>query len=124
MPVKTKRPTIKDALLWCATLRCPVCGKSSIVDRPFRIAERCSACGAHFKREEGFFVGALLISIVATETFILLVYLISIPLLNFDPQKALGLLLVIAILFPIAFYHHGWSLWLTFDHLVETLPRT
>jgi hypothetical protein len=23
----------------------------------------------------------------------------------------------------VAFYHHSWSAWLSFDHLVETLPR-
>jgi hypothetical protein len=30
---------------------------------------------------------------------------------------------VVAIIFPIAFYHHSWSLWLGFDHLVESLPH-
>ena len=28
-----------------------------------------------------------------------------------------------ALLFPVAFYHHSWSLWLAGDHLVEGLPR-
>lgn len=76
-----------------------------------------------FKREEGFFVGALLISIIFTEAVILLVYLITIAIFNFESQKTLVALFAIAILFPVAFYHHGWSIWLTFDHLVETLPK-
>jgi hypothetical protein len=29
---------------------------------------------------------------------------------------------VVGISFPLAFYHHSWSLWLGFDHLIESLP--
>jgi hypothetical protein len=53
---------------------------------------------------------------------ILFVYLISLPLFSFDDRLVLRLLIVIAVLFPLAFYHHSWSFWLSFDHLVETLP--
>jgi len=28
-----------------------------------------------------------------------------------------------ALIFPVAFYHHSWSLWLGFDFLVESLPK-
>jgi hypothetical protein len=35
----------------------------------------------------------------------------------------LAVLFVVAITFPVAFYHHSWSLWLGFDHLIESLPR-
>jgi uncharacterized protein (DUF983 family) len=122
-PVKSSRPTIKDAVIRGVTLRCPACGQASIIDRPFRIAERCASCCVLFKREEGFFVGAILINVVITEAIILLAYLISIPLMALHYQYGLGLLFVLAILFPIAFYHHSWSLWLTFDHLVEGLPK-
>jgi hypothetical protein len=34
------------------------------------------------------------------------------------------LLLMVAIFFPLIFYHHSWSIWLTFDHLVESLPKS
>jgi len=27
------------------------------------------------------------------------------------------------LLFPVAFYHHCWSIWLGFDHLIEGLPK-
>jgi hypothetical protein len=30
---------------------------------------------------------------------------------------------VIAIGFPLAFYHHAWALWLAVDHLIEGLPK-
>ena len=28
------------------------------------------------------------------------------------------------VTFPLAFYHHSWSLWLAIDHLIEGLPRS
>jgi hypothetical protein len=28
-----------------------------------------------------------------------------------------------AVVFPLAFYHHSWSLWLGFDYIVESLPK-
>ncbi|MDT5063477.1 MAG: hypothetical protein QOH63_3936 [Acidobacteriota bacterium] len=74
-------------------------------------------------REEGFFVGAILINVMATEMAILLIYLIALVVLGFDYQLVLTVLFIAALLFPIAFYHHSWSIWLGFDHIVETLPK-
>jgi len=75
-----------------------------------------------FKREEGFFVGAILANVVTTELVILLVYLASLPVFSSHDQLILGILFVVALTFPVAFYHHSWSFWLGFDHLVESLP--
>jgi uncharacterized protein (DUF983 family) len=116
-----RRPLI--TLLRCLRLRCPACGHSSIVQRPFRIKDECPACGSHFKREEGFFVGAISINVVMTELFILVLYLISMPFIGSHYQTVLTVLFIVALIFPVAFYHHSWSLWLSFDHLVETLPK-
>lgn len=104
-------------------LRCPVCGRSSIAQTPFKIKDHCPMCGAHFKREEGFFVGAISVNVVTTELVILAVYLASLPLIASHYELVISILLTFALLFPIAFYHHSWSLWLSLDHLVEKLPR-
>jgi len=121
---KSERPPILDALRRCLTLRCPACGKASIIHRAFQIAERCDNCGVSFKREEGFFVGALLINIATTEGVILLTYALTLPFLNFASNSALGMLFLLALVFPVVFYHHSWSLWLMVDHMIETLPKT
>ncbi|MDT4954162.1 MAG: hypothetical protein QOJ02_2300, partial [Acidobacteriota bacterium] len=63
-------------------------------------------------REEGFFVGAILINVMTTEMAILLIYLIALVVLGFDYQLVLTVLFIAALLFPIAFYHHSWSIWL------------
>lgn len=74
-------------------------------------------------REEGFFVGAILVNVVTTEIFILVLYLVSLVLLGINYQLVLTILFIAALLFPVAFYHHSWSIWLGFDHVVETLPK-
>lgn len=121
--VKRDRPSIINTLLRCLTLRCPACGQSPIVQMPFKIKDHCSSCGAQFKREEGFFVGAILVNVVTTELTILAIYLISLPVISSHDQLVLMILFTVALLFPILFYHHSWSIWLGFDHLIESLPR-
>jgi len=86
--------------------------------------DHCSSCRAVFQREQGFFVGAILVNVVTTELVILLAYFASLPVIDAHYQFVLAMLFVIAVLFPIAFYHHSWSIWLTFDHLVEGLPKS
>ena len=115
--------TIILTLARCLKLHCPVCGRDSIVRRPFNLKHHCDACGAVFKREEGFFVGAIMANVVATEVFILIVYLSCLMLTNLGDQTILTILFVIAIAFPLAFYHHAWALWLGMDHLIEGLPH-
>jgi uncharacterized protein (DUF983 family) len=105
------------------TLRCPACGNSSIIQKPFHIKHHCEHCHALFKREEGFFVGAILMNVVVTEFIILVVCFFALLLLGADYEDVLKVLFVVAVLFPVLFFHHSWSLWLAFDYLVESLPK-
>ena len=116
--------TILNTLGHCLKLRCPVCGRASIVERPFNLKHTCSDCGVIFKREEGFFVGAIMANVVATEVFILLVYFACVLFTNLGDRTMLTILFAIGVSFPLAFYHHAWALWLGMDHLIEGLSRT
>ena len=120
--MKRDARTIFQTLARCLKLRCPVCGLASIVRRPFNLKHKCDACRAIFKREEGFFVGAIMANVVATEVSILITYLACLTLTNFGDSTILTILFVSAIGFPLAFYHHAWALWLGMDHLIEGLP--
>ena len=93
----------------------------TVFGRPFNGKIRCPAGGVIFKREEGFFVGAIMANVVATEVLILIVYFFSLLITNLDEQKMLTALFVVGVTFPLAFYHHSWSLWLGLDHLIEGL---
>jgi uncharacterized protein (DUF983 family) len=109
-------------MLRCLRLRCPVCGRSSIFQSPFKIRHHCPSCDALYQREDGFFVGALTINVITTELIILVLYLTTMIMLN-NFQLILVILFVTGLIFPVAFYHHSWSLWLSLDHLVESLPK-
>jgi uncharacterized protein (DUF983 family) len=121
--VGAKRHSILKVFSRASRLRCPACGQSSIIDRPFHIKHHCPSCRSLFKREEGFFVGAILANVITTEFVILVVCLVSLLVVGADYQTILIGLFVLALLFPLAFFHHSWSLWLAFDYLIESLPK-
>ena len=62
-------------------------------------------------------------NVVTTEALILIVYFACLLLTNMSDQIMLTILFVVGVSFPLAFYHHSWSLWLGMDHLIEGLPR-
>jgi uncharacterized protein (DUF983 family) len=121
--VKRDARTIIEIISRSLRLRCPACGRASIVNSPFRIRQDCGSCGVSFNREEGFFVGAIMANVVTTELVILLAYLLALAIGHEIDQLVIGVLLGLAVTFPLAFYHHSWSLWLGFDHLIESLPK-
>ena len=104
-------------------LRCPACGEASIARGPFRLRHHCPNCRSLFKREEGFFVGAILANILTTEFVILAACFVWLILIGSSYEAVLAGLIVLGLLFPVAFYHHSWSFWLAFDYLVEGLPK-
>src|SRR5438128_306220 len=105
--MKLDRRTLVGTLWRCLKLQCPVCGRASLVQRPFHVKHRCEVCGALFKREEGFFVGAIMANVIATEAFVLLIYFAIIVFTNFNDRVMLAILFVVGVTFPLAFYHHG-----------------
>ena len=119
---KVGRPVFKT-LARGARLRCPACGRRTVFQAPFRVRHHCPACGAVFQREDGFVVGAIMLNVVTTEAAVMAAGGLCLLLLPGRAATLLGLLLAVALLFPVAFYHHAWSLWLAGDHLVEGLPR-
>jgi uncharacterized protein (DUF983 family) len=121
--VRKDKRSILTVLRRSLALRCPVCGKSSILRKPFQIRHHCPNCRALFKREEGFFVGAILANVITTELVILTICVVFITIIGASYESVLVGLFIAALLFPVAFYHHSWSLWLGFDYLVESLPR-
>jgi uncharacterized protein (DUF983 family) len=121
--MRKEQRQIIPTLIRSLKLYCPACGQSSIVQSPFHIKHHCSSCDALFKREDGFFVGAILANVVITELVILAAYLLYLLTIGEKYQLMLTMLFAVALLFPVAFYHHSWSFWLGFDYLIESLPK-
>src|SRR6267143_530606 len=82
-------------------LRCPACSQSSIARGPFRIRHHCPNCRSLFKREEGFFVGAILANVMTTEFVILAVCVIWLMVIGSNYETVLAGLFVISLLFPV-----------------------
>lgn len=104
-------------------LRCPACGESNVFRAPFQVRRQCPACRALFQREEGFFVGAIMLNVVVTEGAVMLAFGLCLLVLGGSDTLTLPVLFAVALLFPVLFYHHSWSLWLAGDHVVEGLPK-
>lgn len=68
-------------------------------------------------------MGAILANVMATEFVILATCMIWLLGFGSDYEKVLVGAFVVALVFPVAFYHHSWSLWLGFDYLIEGLPK-
>jgi uncharacterized protein (DUF983 family) len=120
--VTAEQRSIPTTLLRSLRLSCPACGRATIIRAPFQIRHHCPACSSLFKREQGFFVGAILANVVTTEILIMIAYGVCL-LLNLGNDLMLGILFAVGVSFPILFYHHSWSFWLGFDYLVESLPK-
>ena len=68
-------------------------------------------------------MGAILANVITTEFVILVVCLVSLLVVGASYETVLIGLFVVALVFPLAFFHHSWSLWLAFDYLIESLPK-
>jgi uncharacterized protein (DUF983 family) len=104
-------------------LKCPACGGSSLYKSAFKMQERCPVCGLVYGREQGYFVGAIYINVMATEALILLVYLVSLITGFVNERVIFPLMIGMAVVLPLIFFRLSRSLWLSIDHIVSPRPR-
>lgn len=122
MEVKKKSNKAIDTLFRCLSLRCPACGMASIFQSPFRMRHHCPSCRTLFMREDGFFVGALMVNVVAAELAGMVFFFVCLMTLGYS-DRLFYVTPFLALIFPAGFYHHSWSIWLCFDYLIESLPQ-
>lgn len=97
-------------------LRCPRCGLGPLYEKAFRMSSHCRQCGLQFEREQGYFVGAIYINYAATVAFAVPGFFILDAFTNITINQQLALWVPFAVIFPLLFFHHSRSLWLTLDH--------
>ncbi len=115
---RTKRVLIRGL-----KLRCPSCGEGAIFCALIKTHERCPVCGLLFLREQGYFIGSVYVNVIVTEGLIMLVYLASVLLFSGGGKWILTVLLVLAVAFPLLFFRHARSLWLSFDYLFDPADK-
>ena len=112
-------PRFKTLLGRALTRRCPQCGSPGIFRTYLSLKDECPRCGYQFEREEGYFLGAYAVNLLAAEfiTIALLVYF----LINTDYSwVTLEIIFIpMAVLLPIAFFPYSRMLWMVIDLMVD-----
>lgn len=100
--------------------RCPRCGAGGLFASWLRIRERCPRCSLPLEREEGGFLGAMTINYAATALVWLglLVVWLALDLPDVHVLALTVTSLLVAGLFPLAFFPFAKTLWTAVDHLV------
>jgi uncharacterized protein (DUF983 family) len=96
--------------------RCPRCGEPAFSSY-FALKEHCDRCGLRFEREEGYWVGALIIN--TTVTFALFLVLFVGGMVAFWPEVPWGALMAITIganaIVPVVFYPFSKTIWMALE---------
>lgn len=113
-------PGVVTALVRGATKRCPRCGSGALFKGWFTIRDRCPGCGLRLEREEGGFLGAMVLSYLVTEG-ILLALLIAWLIVDL-PDLYVGALTVASIavagMIPVLFWPFSKTIWASVDYFV------
>ena len=102
-------------------LKCPDCGLSPLYKSLFKMNTRCEYCGLVYEREQGYFIGAIYLNVIATESLLLGTLIVYGLITRRIDETILTVLVVLALTLPLVFFHHSRSLWLGIDHLLN--PR-
>ena len=81
--------------------------------------DECAYCGLVFSREQGYFIGAIYLNVIATESLIFATYLGLILANRITDDSTYVILFTLALLLPVVFHRHARSLWLSLDHLLD-----
>jgi uncharacterized protein (DUF983 family) len=108
--------------------RCAVCGSGKLFDGWFRMRRRCPRCGYLFAREEGFFLGAILMNFAITEALLAIFGIIPlIAVLAANPDANIVPVVVGAVVAvvvgPLAFYPLSRTLWVALELILGPAGR-
>ena len=98
-------------------LRCPRCGSGDIVHPWARVVEACPRCGHRYEREEGYWLGAVLLNTTAAVILFAVLFILLTVLTWPDVPwtTVLVVTMVANVLFPILFYPWARMLWVALD---------
>jgi uncharacterized protein (DUF983 family) len=99
------------------TRRCPRCGSGGLFRRWLTMVADCPRCGLHFEREEGFFLGAMVVNIIITEGTLIVFLIVAFARTLPDPPlvrlAVIGALL--GLLMPVLSYPFTKTTWCAID---------
>ena len=97
--------------------RCPVCSNARIWWSRTQLQAGCSRCGFPFEREEGYWVGAIIVNTAVAEALFGILFVGTLiatwPEVPWQPLVVVALLTNVVV--PILFYPRSKTVWLAFD---------
>jgi len=103
------RSSAPQRFLRGATLRCPRCGQGHIGDGFFELETRCHGCDWLFEREEGYWVGAMIVLLGAVEGIFGVFLLLGIVLTWPDVPWTVLLIVGLVLNGTMPFLLYRWS---------------
>jgi len=96
---------------------CPICGNRKIFSTYFKLKESCPRCAYVFSREDGYWVGAIIMNTAVTEGLFLLLFIVSIIAMapDIDWMVLLAIGVATNLVFPVIFYPFSKTIWMAFD---------
>ena len=118
------RPPFFGMLLSALRCRCPRCHIGALFERwPNKVLPRCPNCGLKYFREEGYFVGGMVVTYGLAMVVLAVVSLVVFFLM---PDKGWlsenGKMVVwfaSATLLTLGFLRRSYSLWISLDYWIE-----
>lgn len=108
-----------ERLWWAMALRCPKCRAVSIFESGWRMHERCPNCDLRLNREPGYFVGGMEINVFVTCAAAIGVFFGAGSVTALSHGWLVTLACATGALFPLAFYRHARSLWISLDRFFD-----
>ena len=106
-------------------LRCPVCGTGGLFTGYFALARRCPGCDLEFEREDGYWLGAMIVAMALVIVQFAVVFLGGLAL-TWPDVPWTGLLVVTFVLnalVPVLAYPWCKTVWMGLHHAIVTSDR-
>lgn len=114
------RPSPYRMLMRGLVRSCPRCGSRGLFSKWLKMVDDCPGCGYHFEREEGFFLGALVMNVILTEIFMIGLLVLGFVATMPDPpilQLAIGGT-ILTLAAPAFFYPFTKTIWTAVDMIM------
>jgi uncharacterized protein (DUF983 family) len=102
-------------------LKCPVCGTGRIYRSFWQMNESCPSCGVVFEREEGDFLGAMVVAYSVTAVLVGAGVIAVEMVTHLDPMLHVLLWSVVGTVFLILTYRNMKGIWLGILHVMVGL---
>jgi uncharacterized protein (DUF983 family) len=106
------------------TKRCPACGGGHLFTGWFKMKDCCPRCGYRFEREEGFFLGAVVVNLAVAEGLMAILCIVPVIYLSATrPEAPIWPVIVgglfAAVVAPIFFYPFSRTIWVAFELMLR-----